>query len=35
MNYAKELQIPRKDRNAICPLEECRKGFNFKWTSNV
>jgi len=31
----KELQIPRKDRNAICSLEECRKRFMFCWRSKT
>ena len=28
-------KIPRKDSNAICSLVECRKGFNFCWTSKA
>jgi len=29
LNYTKELYIPRKECNAICFLEECRKKLNF------
>ena len=35
LNCTKELQIPRKDCNAICSSEECRKGFNFCWKSKA
>ena len=31
----KALWIRRKDCNAICSLEECRKGFNFCWRSKA
>jgi len=35
LNYTKELQIPRKDRIAICCWDECRKAFNFCWRSKA
>jgi len=34
-DYLYFKQRSGKDRNAICYLEECGKGFNFCWTSKA